>query len=133
MSFLKITDPKRRDLVVKEFLKLKNNIKQDDLNERMGNISLQQDLSKLYKPITESQRQTQESIVKELTPLRDGIAALPGAITAAAPPVLPAPATGDVSPGDIAQQYVRSEKSQFGIHYEPSTGKFKMGKSLLML
>ena len=54
----------------------------------MENISLQQDLSKLYKPITEAQKETKQSIVKELFPLREDVKALPGALTAAiAPPI----------------------------------------------
>ena len=36
MSFLKITDPKKRDLMVAEFLKTKKNIKRNQLVERLG-------------------------------------------------------------------------------------------------
>ena len=56
MSFLKIRDPKKRDLIVNEFLKTKKNIQENFLSERLGDISEQRELSKLFKPITESQK-----------------------------------------------------------------------------
>src|SRR6218665_3173135 len=55
MSFLKIQDPEKRDLIVNEYLRLRRNIQQNELEERIGDISLQRDLTKLYKPITDSQ------------------------------------------------------------------------------
>src|SRR6218665_3599327 len=55
MSFLKITDPSKRDFIVEEFLKSKNNIKQNFLSERLGDIGLQRELTKMYKPIVDSQ------------------------------------------------------------------------------
>ena len=36
MSFLKITDPAKRDLIVADFLKTKKNIQQNFLNEKLG-------------------------------------------------------------------------------------------------
>ena len=55
MSFLKITDPAKRDLFVADFLKTKKNIQQNFLNEKLGDIGMQQELVKLYKPIVDSQ------------------------------------------------------------------------------
>ena len=55
MSFLKITDPKKRDFIVEEFLKSKRKIKENNLSEKLGDIGLQQDLTKWYKPILDSQ------------------------------------------------------------------------------
>ena len=54
MSFLKISDPVKRYLIVKEFLELKKNIWDDMLSERTGEQELQTDLSKFFKPITET-------------------------------------------------------------------------------
>ena len=53
MSFLKISDPVISDLIVKEYLKIKKNIRDKLLSERTGEQDLQIDLSKFYKPITE--------------------------------------------------------------------------------
>ena len=55
MSFLKITDPAKRDFIVEEFLKSKKNIRQNFLSERLGDIGLQRELTRLYKPIVDSQ------------------------------------------------------------------------------
>ena len=54
MSFLKISDPVKRDLIVKEYLETKKNIRDNLLSERTGEQQLQTDLSKFYKPITET-------------------------------------------------------------------------------
>ena len=64
--FLKIRDPKKRELIVNDFLKTKKNIKKNFLSERLGNISEQRELSKLFKPITESQKETKEAWFKSL-------------------------------------------------------------------
>src|SRR6218665_3729463 len=55
MSFLKITDPSKRDFIVEEFLKSKKNIKQNFLSERLGDIGPQEELTKMYKPIADPQ------------------------------------------------------------------------------
>ena len=56
MSFLKITDPKKRDFIVNEFLKTRQNIQQNVLLQRVGDLSTQHELSKLFKPVTEMQK-----------------------------------------------------------------------------
>ena len=64
MSFLKIRDPKKRDLIVNEFFKTKKNIQENFLSETLGDISEQRKLSKLFEPITESQKETKENLVQ---------------------------------------------------------------------
>ena len=56
MSFLKITHPKKRDFIVNEFLKTRQNIQQNFLSERVGDSSTQYELSKLFKPVTDMQK-----------------------------------------------------------------------------
>ena len=98
MSFLKISDPLKRDAIVKEYLELKKKIKSNFLSERIGEQQLQTGLSKFYKPITETQKattreiteglkpitETQKAIAREITeglkPIREGIEKLPEAI-----------------------------------------------------
>ena len=87
MSFLKITDPLKRDAIVKEYLELKKKIKSNFLSERIGEQQLQTDLSKFYKPITETQKATAREITEGLKPIteglepiREGIEKLPKAI-----------------------------------------------------
>ena len=53
MSFLKITDPKKGDFIVNEFLKTRQNIQQNFLSERVGDVNTQYDISKIFKPVTD--------------------------------------------------------------------------------
>ena len=73
MSFLKITDPKKRDFIVNEFLKTRQNIQQNLLSERLGDVNTKYELSKLYKPVTDMQKYLKECLVSELKPIRGGI------------------------------------------------------------
>ena len=79
MSFLKITDPTKRDQTVKEYLELKKNIRNNLLSERAGEQRLQTELTKFYKPITELQKATAREITEGLRPFREGIEKLPQA------------------------------------------------------
>ena len=80
MSFLKISDPLKRDTIVKEYLELKKNIRDNLLSERIGEQQLQTDLSKFYKPITETQKATAREITEGLKPVKEGIEKIPEAI-----------------------------------------------------
>ena len=80
MSFLKISDPLKRDAIVKEYLELKKKIRSNFLSEKIGEQQLQTDLSKFYKPITETQKATAREITEGLKPIREGIEKLPEAI-----------------------------------------------------
>ena len=73
MSFLKINDPLKRDAIVKEYLELKNRIRGNLLSERIGESQLQTDLSKLYRPITETQKATAREITEGFKPIREGL------------------------------------------------------------
>ena len=77
MSFLKISDPSKRDSIVKEYLELKKKIRDNFLSERIGEQQLQTDLSKFYKPITETQKTTAREITEGLKPIREGIDNIP--------------------------------------------------------
>ena len=71
MSFLKISDPVKRDLIVKEYLELKKNIRDNFLSEGVGE-QLQTDLSRFFKPITETQKATTREITEGLKPIKEG-------------------------------------------------------------
>ena len=81
MSFLKITNSKKREFIVNEFLKTRQNFQQNFLSERVGDLSTQYELSKLFKPVTDLQKDLKEGILKELKPIREGMKKLPEAIT----------------------------------------------------
>ena len=81
MPFLKISDPAKRDAKVKEYLDLKNRIRDNFRRERTGEMEMQSDLTKFFKPITETQKATAREITEELKPIKEGIENLPNAIT----------------------------------------------------
>ena len=73
MSFLKITNPKKRDFIVNEFLKTRQNIPKNFLSERLGDVNTQYELWKLFKPVTDMQRDLKEGLSSELKPVREGM------------------------------------------------------------
>ena len=120
MSFLKITDPTKRDQTVKEYLELKKNIRDNLLAERTGEQQLQTELTKFYRPITESQKATakeitesQKATAREITeglrPIREGIENLPQVMqpTGEASAKAPEEEEEDELVGDIAIKYLR--------------------------
>ena len=121
MSFLKISDPLKRDSIVKEYLELKKNIRDNFLSESIGEQQLQTDLSKFYRPITETQKATAREITEGLKPIREGIEKLPEAIQ----PI--GEATGeedeeedDESIGEIARHFLTKPNTDkiFGVRKE---------------
>ena len=82
MSFLKITDPAKRDLIVADFLKTKKNIQQNFLNEKLGDIGMQQELTKLYKPIVDSQSAISKEQNALLSTIKENSAATSNALQA---------------------------------------------------
>ena len=102
MSFLKIRDPAKRDQTLKEYLELKKNIRDDLLSERTGELELQTDLSKIFKPITETQNATAREITEELKPIKEGIESLPQAITFPAYPSIEASKEDIQTFGEVA-------------------------------
>ena len=110
MSFLKITDHKKRDIIVNEFLKTRRNFQQNFLSERVGDLSTQYELWKLFKTVTDIQKDLKEGLVSELKPIREGMKNLPKAITFPQFPSITAydyddgEEEEDVFIGDIAEQ-----------------------------
>src|ERR1700733_11607716 len=82
MSLLKITDPAKRAATVEEFLKTRNTIRQDYLSERVGDVGLQQELTKLYKPIVDSQSTISKEQSALLTAITENSAATSKALNA---------------------------------------------------
>ena len=81
MPFLKITEAKKSDFIVNEFLKTRQNIQENFLSERVGDSSTQHELSKLFKPVTDMRKDLKEDLVSELKSIREGMKNLPKAIS----------------------------------------------------
>ena len=58
MSFLKITDPSKREAIIKDYIETRKRIKSNIITDKVGQIETQSELTKLFKPITESQKAT---------------------------------------------------------------------------
>ena len=142
MSFLKISDPAKRDLMVKEYLELKKNIRDNLLSARTGEQQFQTDLSKFFKPITETQKATAREITEELKPIKEGIENLPQAITFPAFPSIQAfeePLEGEDTQyiGEVAEKYVRKFTTKdeadktYGLY--DKGGKSYIGEKLVII
>ena len=99
MSFIKVTDPKKREALIKDFIETRKRIKDNFVARKVGEIEYQRGLTKLFKPvtetqkatakeITEAQKATAEKITSELLPIKESIEGLPGAISFPAYPAL---------------------------------------------
>ena len=127
MLFLKISDPVKRDLIVKISRAQKE---------------LQTDLSKFCKLITETQKATTREITEGLKPIKEGIENLPQAITFPAYPSIQAsekPLEGEDAPyvGEIANTYLKRFTTKdeadrtYGLY--DKAGKFYIGNKLAII
>ena len=119
MSFLKITDPKKRDFIANEFRKTRQNIQQNFVSERVGDLSTHYELSKLFKPVTDMQKDLKEGLVSELKLIREGMKHLPKAVAFPQYPSITAyddddEEEGKALIGNIAEQYLRKFASTSG-------------------
>ena len=138
MSFLKIRDPVKRDQTVEEYLDLKKNIRGNLLSERTGEKELQTDLSKIFKPITETQKATAKEITEELKPIKEGIENLPQAITFPAYPSIKAfeePLQGEDTQyiGNLAEKYATKDEADRTYGLRDDGGKFYIGEKLAII
>src|ERR1043165_775794 len=82
MAFLKITDPAKRAFIVGEFNKTKRNIQQNYVSEKLGDIGMQRELVKLYKPIVDSQSAISKEQNALLSTIKENSAATSTALRA---------------------------------------------------
>ena len=84
MSFIRITDPRKREEMIKDFIQTRKRIKDNFIARKVGESEYQTGLTKLFKPvtetqkatakeITEAQKATAEKITSELLPIREGL------------------------------------------------------------
>ena len=84
MSFIKVTDPRKREELIKDFIETRKRIKDNFVARKVGESEYQTGLTKLFKPvtetqkatakeITEAQKATAEKITSELLPIKEGL------------------------------------------------------------
>ena len=92
MSFIKVKDPRKREELVRDFIETRKRIKDNFIARKVGEAEYQTGLTKLFKPITETQKATTkeitdaqkaatEKITKELLPIQEGLEKLPKVIS----------------------------------------------------
>ena len=84
MSFIKIKDPRKREELIKDLTETRKRIKDNFIARKVGESEYQSGLTKLFKPvtetqkatakeITEAQKATAEKITSELLPIKEGL------------------------------------------------------------
>ena len=84
MSFIKIKDPRKREELIKDLIETRKRIKDNFIARKVGESEYQTGLTKLFKPvtetqkatakeITEAQKATAEKITSELLPIKEGL------------------------------------------------------------
>ena len=92
MSFIKVKDPRKREELVRDFIETRKRIKDNFIARKVGEAEYQTGLTKLFKPVTETQKATTkeitdaqkaatEKITKELLPIREELKKLPAVIS----------------------------------------------------
>ena len=76
MSFLNITDSKKRDAIVKEYLATISRIKHRNLQERAHDFANHEMLEESLEPVIRSSAKSTEAITNELIPIKEGISEL---------------------------------------------------------
>ena len=76
MSFYRITDPKKRDAMVADYIATVKRIKERNLEERLGSLANQNDIADSLNPIIQSNERTSTAITNELQPIKKEIEAL---------------------------------------------------------
>ena len=133
MSFLKIKDPTKRDFLVNELIKTRRAIYNDSMSEQLGDMSRQQEISKLFKPVTSELSESRQAIHSQLEDIKKhteatntALSYLPQAqltdTTTTTPALAIESALAALEIGEIATQYLthfgKSDKSvdrQYGL------------------
>ena len=119
MSFIKVKDPRKREELIRDFIETRKRIKDNFVAKKVGEIEYQTGLTKLFKPVTETQKATAkeitdaqkaaaEKITSELLPIKEGIEGLPGAISFPTFPALEMTEEELIKIGPIARKYIQS-------------------------
>ena len=148
MSFIKVKDPRKREELVRDFIETRKRIKDNFVARKVGESEYQTGLTKLFKPITETQKATakeitdaQKATVEKFTsallPIKEGLENLT---------VIPPIEEGNVIPplemtkelkeqiGKIASEHLKALVEQKPTHADIKSGDkgvslFKTGKT----
>ena len=146
MSFIKVTDPRKREELIKDFIETRKRIKDNFIAQKVGEAEYQTGLTKLFKPVTETQKATTKEITEaqkataekftsELLPIKEGIEELPTKLFRKIFPSIEIKASDIIRFGPLAVNALlealtkKSVDLSFGIYAQ--NGKFKIGDKII--
>ena len=142
MSFIKVKDPRKREELIRDFIETRKRIKDNFIAKKVGEAEYQTGLTKLFKPvtetqkatakeITEAQKATAEKFTQELLPIKEGIEELPTKLFRKVFPSIELKASDIMNLGPLAvnallQAFTKKNIDlAFGLYTQE--GKFKIG------
>ena len=142
MSFIKVKDPRKREELIRDFIETRKRIKDNFIAKKVGEAEYQTGLTKLFKPvtetqkattkeITEAQKATAEKFTQELLPIKEGIEELPTKLFRKLFPSIELKASDIMNLGPLAvnallQAFTKKNIDlAFGLYAQE--GKFKIG------
>ena len=73
MSFIKIKDPRKREELIRDLIETRKRIKDNFISQKVGLADYQTGLTKLFKPVTETQKTTAKEITEAQKTATKGI------------------------------------------------------------
>ena len=148
MSFIKVKDPRKREELIRDFIETRKRIKDNFIARKVGESEYQTGLTKLFKPvtetqkatakeITEAQKATAEKITEELLPIKEGIEELPTKLFRKIFPSIEFKASdimnfGPVAVNTLLQAFTKKNIDlSYGIYAKD--GKFKIGTEFITI
>ena len=148
MSFIKVKDPRKREELVKDFIETRKRIKDNFMARKVGEAEYQTGLTKLFKPVTETQKTTAKEITEaqkvtaekftqELLPIKEGIEELPTKLFRKIFPSIEFKASDIINFGPLAvdallQAFTKNNIDlSYGIY--AIDGKFKIGNKFITI
>ena len=148
MSFIKVKDPRKREELVRDFIETRKRIKDNFIARKVGEAEYQTGLTKLFKPVTETQKATAKEITEaqkataekftsELLPIKEGIEELPTKLFRKIYPSIEFKASDIINFGPLAvdsllQAFTKNNIDlTYGIYAKD--GKFKIGDKFITI
>ena len=148
MSFIKIKDPRKREELIKDFIETRKRIKDNFIARKVGETEYQTGLTKLFKPvtdtqkttakeITDAQKATAEKFTQELLPIKEGIEELPTKLFRKIFPSIELKASDIMNLGPLAVDALLEAFTKnnidltYGIY--AIDGKFKIGNKFITI
>ena len=148
MSFIKVKDPRKREELVRDFIETRKRIKDNFVARKVGEAEYQTGLTKLFKPvtetqkattkeITEAQKATAEKFTQELLPIKEGIEELPTKLFKKVFPSIELKASDIMNLGPLAVNALLKAftKNNIDLTYGlyAQEGKFKIGDKFITI